>query len=109
LVVVLYEFETWSLTLREKHRLKVLENRVLTIFGPKREEGGSWRRLHNDEFHSLYSPPNIVTVIKLRRMRWVGHVARMGEGKDVYKILIGRSEVRDHWEDLGVCGRVTLR
>jgi hypothetical protein len=66
--------------LREEHRLRVFENRVLRrIFGPKREENGSWRKLHNYEIHSLYSSPNIVTVIKPRRMRWAGHVACMGE------------------------------
>jgi hypothetical protein len=64
LPVVLYGCETWSLTLREEHRLRVFENRVFRrIFGPKREEDGSWRKLHNDELHSLYSSPNIVTVI----------------------------------------------
>jgi hypothetical protein len=62
------------------------------IFGPKREEDGSWRKLHNDEFHSLYSSTNIVRVIKSRRMRWVGHVARTGEGKDVRRVLVGRPE-----------------
>jgi hypothetical protein len=75
LPVVLYGCETWSLTLREEHRLRVFENRVLKIFGPEREEDGLWRKLHNYE-HSL---PNIVRVIKSRRMRWAGHVARMGE------------------------------
>jgi hypothetical protein len=64
----------------------------LRIFGPKREKDGSWRKLHNDELHSLYSSPNIVMVIKSRRMRWAGHVARMGEGRGVYRILVGRSE-----------------
>jgi hypothetical protein len=91
--VVLYECETWSLTLREERRLRVSENRVLRrIFGPKREEDGSWRKLHNDELHSLYSSPNIVRVIKSRRMRWVGHVARMEEGRGVYRVLVGRPE-----------------
>jgi hypothetical protein len=61
--------------MREEHRLKVSENRVLRIFGPRREEDGSWRKLHNDELHGLYSSHNIVRVIKSRRMRWVGHVA----------------------------------
>jgi hypothetical protein len=65
---------------------------VLRIFGPKREENGSWRKLHNDELHSLYSSANIVRVIKSRRMRWAGHVARMGEGRGVYRILVVRSE-----------------
>jgi hypothetical protein len=65
---------------------------VLRICGPKSEEGGSWRKLHNDELHNLYSSPNIVRVIKSRRMRWAGHVARMGEGRGVYRVLIGRPE-----------------
>jgi hypothetical protein len=76
------------------------------IFGPKREENGSWRKLHNDELHSLYSSPNIVRVIKSRRMRWEGHVARMEEGRGVYRNLVGRSEgerplgrPRRRWED----------
>jgi hypothetical protein len=88
LTVVLYGCEILSLTLREEHRLRDFENRVLRrIFGPTREEDGSWRKLHNDEIHSLYSSTNIVRVIKSRMMRWAGHVARMG---DVYKVLIGR-------------------
>jgi hypothetical protein len=65
--------------------------------------------LHNDELHSLYSSPNIVKVIKLRRMRWAGHVARMVEGRGVYRVLVGRPEGKNHWEDLGVGGRITLR
>jgi hypothetical protein len=82
-----------GLSLREEHRLRVLENRVLRrIFGPKREGDGSWRILHNDELHSLYSSPNIVRVIKCRMMRWAGHVARMGEGRGVYRVLVGRSK-----------------
>jgi hypothetical protein len=76
------------------------------ILGPKREEDGSWRKLHNDELHSLYSSLNIVKVIKSRRMRWAGHVARMGEGRGVYRVLVGRPEgkrplgrPRRRWED----------
>jgi hypothetical protein len=65
---------------------------VLRIFGHKREEGGSWRKLYNYELHSLYSSPNIVRVIKSRRLRWAGHVARMEEGRSVYRVLFGRSE-----------------
>jgi hypothetical protein len=65
---------------------------MLRIFGPKSEEDGSWRKLYIDELHSLYSSPNIVTVIKSRRMRWAGHVARMGKGRGVYRILVGRPE-----------------
>jgi hypothetical protein len=93
LPVVLYGCETWSLTLREEHRLRVFENRVLRkISGPKREEDGSWRKLHNDKLQNLYSSPNIVSEIKSRRMRGVGHVARMGEGGGVYRIFVGRPE-----------------
>jgi hypothetical protein len=79
LPVVLYGCETWSLTLREEHRLTVSENRVLRrIFGPKRDEvTGKWRKLHNDKFHILYSSRNIIRQIKSRRMRWAGHVACM--------------------------------
>jgi hypothetical protein len=62
------------------------------ISGPKRKQDGSWRKLHNDELHSLYSSPNIVRVIKSRRMRWVDHVARMGEGRGAYRVLVGRPE-----------------
>jgi hypothetical protein len=80
LPLVLYGCKTWSLTLREEHKLRVFENTVLRrIFGPKRDEvTGGWRKLHNEELHGLYSSPGIVRVIKTRRMRWVGHVARMG-------------------------------
>jgi hypothetical protein len=93
--------------LREEHRLRVFENTVLRrIFGPKREEDGSWRKLHNDELHSLYSSPSIVRVIKSRRMRWARHVACMGERRDVYRVLVGRPEgkrplgrPRRRWED----------
>jgi hypothetical protein len=93
--------------LKEEHKLRVFENRVLRrIFGPKREEDGWWRKLRNDELHSLYSSPNIVRVIKSRRMRRVGHGARMGEGRGVYRVLVGRPErksplgrPRNRWED----------
>jgi hypothetical protein len=105
-VPVLYGCETWSLTLREEHRLRVFETKVLRIFGPEREEDGSWRKLHNDELHSLYSSPNIVRVIKSRRMRWVRHVARVGEGRGVYRVLVGKPDderslgrPRCRWED----------
>jgi hypothetical protein len=81
LPVVLYGCETWSLTLREEHRLRVFENRVLRgIFGPKRDEvTGEWRKLHSEELHNSYSSPDIIRQVKSRRMRWAGHVARMGE------------------------------
>jgi hypothetical protein len=95
--------------LREEHRLRVSENRVLRrIFGPKREEEISWRKLHNDELHNLYSSPNIVRVIKSRRMRWwARYIARMADGRDVYRVLVGRPEgkrplerPRHKWEDI---------
>jgi hypothetical protein len=66
-------------------------------------------KLHNDEFYSLYSSPNIVRVIKSKRMRWAGHVARMGEGRDVYRLLLGVPNGRDHREDLVVALRIILR
>jgi len=78
--VLLYGCETWSLTFRDELRQWVFENRVLRIFGPKKSEViGESRKLHNEELNDLYSSPNILRVIKSRRMRWVGHVARMGE------------------------------
>ena len=78
LTIVLYGCETWSLALRKECRLRVFENRILRrIFGPQRDENGEWRRLHNEELHSLYHSPNIVWVINSRRLRWAGHVARM--------------------------------
>ena len=82
LPVVLYGCETWSLTLREEFSLRVFENRILSlIFRPKRDENGERGRLHNEELHSLYRSPNIVRVIKSRRLRWAEHVARMEEGR----------------------------
>jgi len=83
----LYGCESWSLTLREERRLTVFENKVLRrIFGPKKNEViGEWRKLHNEELNDLYSSPNIFRVIKSRRMRWAGHVARMGKRRGVYR------------------------
>jgi hypothetical protein len=91
--VVLYGCETWSLTLREELRLRVFENRLLRrVFGPKRDEiTGEWRNLHN-ELCDLYSVPNIVRVVKSRSMSWAGHVARMGEGRGVQRVLVGKPE-----------------
>jgi hypothetical protein len=82
--VVLYGCETWSLTVREECKLRVFENRLLRrIFGPTRDGvTGGWRKLYNEELHNLYSSPSIIRIIKSRRMRWVGHVARMGEKKN---------------------------
>ena len=109
--VVLYGCETWSLTLREERRLRVFENRVLRrVFRPKRDEvTWEWRKLHNEEINDLYCSPNIVRVIKSRRMRWAGHVARMGERGGACRILVGKPEGNIHLEDPGVDGRILLR
>jgi hypothetical protein len=94
LSVVLFWCETWSLTLRGEHRLRVFENRVLRrMFGPKRDEvTGEWRTLHNKELHDLYSLPSIIRIIKSRRMRLAQHVKRMGEKKNAYRLLVGKPE-----------------
>jgi hypothetical protein len=90
--------------LREESRLRVFANRVLRrIFGPRRDEGTEeWRKLLNEELNDLYCSPSIVRVRNLRRMRWAGHVARMGDGREVFRGLVGRPQVKDHLEDLGV-------
>jgi len=94
--------------LREERRLRVFENRVLRgIFGLKWDEvTGGWKKLHNEELNDLYSSPNIVRVIKSRKMRWAGHVAHMGERRGVYRVFVGKSEgkrplgrPRNRWED----------
>ena len=105
--IVLYGYETWLLPLREEHRLRVSENRVLRICGPKRDEvRGEWRKLHNEELNDMYCSPNTVRVIKSIRLRWEGHVAPMGEGRGVYRILVGKPEgktplgrPRRRWKD----------
>jgi hypothetical protein len=108
LPVVLYGCETWSLILREERRLRVFENRVLRrVFGPKRDEvTGEWRKLRNEELNNLYTLPNIVRVVKSRRIRWAGHVARMGEKRGVHMVLVGKPEEkrplgrpRRRWDD----------
>jgi hypothetical protein len=93
LPVVLYGCETWSPTLREEHRLRLFENRVLRrIFGSKGEEvTGDWRKLH-EYLHNLYSSPNIIGMTKSRKMRWTGHVARRAEKRNAYRILLGKPE-----------------
>ena len=105
--VVLYGCETWSLTLREERRLRVFQNRVLRVFGSKRDEvTGEWRKLHNEKLSDLYPLPNIVRVVKSRRMRSAGHVARMVEDRGVHRFLVGKPEgkrplgrPRRKWED----------
>jgi len=94
LPVVLYGCEAWSPTLQEERKLRVFEKMVLRrIFGPRRNEvAGEWRRLHIEELNDLYSSPNIVRVIKSRRMRWAGHVARMDEETGVNRVLVGKPE-----------------
>jgi len=94
--------------MREERGLRVLQNRTLRrIFGPKLDEvTGEWRKLHNEELNDLYCSPNIVRLIQSRRIRWAGHVARMGEGRGVYRVLVGKPEgmrplgrPRRRWED----------
>jgi len=108
LPVVLYGSEAWSLTLQDEKKFRVFENKILRkIFGAKRdEETGEWRTLHNEELHRLYNSPDIINVIKSRRLRWAGHVARMSEDRTAYKILIGKpngkrplGRPRRRWED----------
>jgi hypothetical protein len=92
LPAVLYGCETWSLRVREEHKLRVFEKRVLRrIFGPKRDGvAGEWRKLHNKELRNVYSSPCIIRIIKSRRMWWAGHVARMGEKRNLYSLLVGK-------------------
>jgi hypothetical protein len=110
--------------LREERKLRISEKRVLRIFGPKKEEDRSWRKLHNDELHSLYSSPNIFRVIKSRRMGWAEYVTRMEEGRSVYRVLVGRPEdgrplgrhwnrwednIKIHLRELGIAGANCIR
>jgi hypothetical protein len=108
LLVVLYGCKTWSLTLWDKRRLRVFENRVLRrVFGSKRNEvTGEWRKLHNEDLNDLYSLPNIVRVVKSRRMRWAEHVARMGEDRGMHRVLLVKPKEkrplerpRSRWKD----------
>jgi len=98
----------WSLTLREERRLRVFENRVLRrIYGSKRDEvTGEWRKLHNEKLNDLYLSPNIVRVLKSRRMRWARHVARMGERRGIYRVVVVKPDGKRQlgrpgrkWED----------
>jgi len=107
LPVALCGCETWSFTFIEDRRLSVFENRVpRIIFGSKRDEvTGEWRKLHNEELNDLYCSPNIVRVTKSRRIRWAGHVTRMGRKRGVYRVVVGKPEGkrplrrRRRWED----------
>jgi len=108
LPVVLYGCENWSLILSEERYLRVIENSVLRrVFGPKMDEvTGEWRKLHIEELKYFYSLSKIVRVVKSRRMRWAGHVARMGEGRGIHRVLVGKPEgkrtlgrPRRRWED----------
>jgi hypothetical protein len=111
LPVVLYGCESWSLTLREEHRQRVFENRVLRrIFDPKRDEvTRGWRKLRNEELHNLHSSPNIIKMINSRRMRWAGHVARMGRRGMHIGYWWESQKERDHYEDQDVCGWIILK
>ena len=104
----MYVCETWSLTLREEHRLRVFENKVpRMIFGAKRHETtGEWRKLHKAELHALYSSSNIINNLKSRQLRWTGHVARMEQSRNAYRVLVGKpggkrslGRPRRNWED----------
>jgi len=111
LLVVLYGCETWSVTLKEEHSLRAFENRVLRrIFEPKRDEvRGECRRLYKEELYDLYSTRNIIQTIKSRRMRWAGLVAFMGNRRGASRVWWGDMRGRDHFEDLGVDGRIILK
>ena len=108
--VVLYGCELWSLTLREERRLRMFKNMVLRrIFRPKREDvTGEWRKLHNEELNDLYSSPN-TRLIKSRMMKWVDHVAHMGDRRAVYRDLVGKPETRRPLGNPGVDGSIILR
>jgi hypothetical protein len=93
LPVVLYGCETWSLTVREEHKLRVFESRVLRISGPKKDGvTGGWRKPYNEELHNFYTSTSIIRIVKSRRMWWAGHVARIGEKRNVYRLVVGKPE-----------------
>ena len=90
-------FEAWSIPLRKECRLRVFENRILRrVFGTKWDSNREWRRLHNDELNSFYRSPNVIRDIKSRRLRWAGHVTRMGKGRSAFKILTGTATGKEN-------------
>jgi hypothetical protein len=108
----MYGCETWSPTIREERWLRVFENIVLRIFGPKRDEViGEWRKLHNEDLNDLHSSPNtsVIQVILLRTVSWVRHEARTGRGEDYTAFCLGKNEEIDHLEDPGADGRIIFR
>ena len=109
--VVLYGFATWFVTLSEEYRLRVFKNRMLRrILGPKRGEvTGERRRLHNQQLYDLYCSPNIIQVIKSRKMRWAVNLARVGRGEVYTRFWWGNLRERDHFEDAGLDGRIILK
>jgi hypothetical protein len=109
--VLLYGSESWFLTEREENRPRVFDSRLLTkIFGPKRNEVmGGWRQLHNEELYDLYSAPSIITIIKLSRMRWVGHEVQVGEKRNMYRLMAGKAEGKGPLQSQDVGGWITLR
>jgi len=111
LPIILYGCKTLSLTLREVHRLRMFGNRVLRrIFGPKRDKKTEkWRRLHNYELYHLYASPNIVGVIRTRRMTWIGHIAFIVARRDAYRFLLRSIREREYLVDMGIVGRVVLK
>jgi hypothetical protein len=98
-----------GVTLREGHRLRVFENRVLRIFGPKRDElTGGWRKLHNEKLYNLYASQSIIRIIKSRRMRWARHVAQMGNKRNTYRYWWESQKEGGHWEDQDIDGWTIL-
>jgi hypothetical protein len=108
---VLYGCETWSVTLREEHRLRVFEKRApRKIFRTKWDEvTGERKRVHNGELYDLSSSSNNIRAIKSRRRRLAGHVARMGDSRGAYRFWVGRREGKNNSEDLGLDGRIMLK
>jgi hypothetical protein len=109
LPVVLYGCETWSLTLKEEHRLRVFENRMLRRMLKREEVTGGWRKLHNEELHNLYCSPSIIRKIKSMTMSWIGHVARMGRGEMHTGFWWESQKERDLYEAQCISGSIILK